>query len=385
MVTFSSPSVRARISVRNLARFLIVAMLMVTALGYVPAAAVNQPPLIDAEQTATIDFPLTIDFRLVAEAPEPVSRAELRYTIAGKEYSNAAVVSFEETTAVDASYTVDAQVDYIEPGVDVVFHWVLGPSDDPIAQTAEQTITWVDESFGWQRYDSEDVRLYTYGNDEEFDRYILQVAQESADKYKLAYDVPEIEPMRIWVYTSAADFARTLRQNSESWIGGFSLPEAGVIAIPIEPGDVYTVERVVSHEVSHHVLYQATKNPFTYAPTWLDEGLAVTGQLAGNTSDLQLVLGAFEEGTLPTLRTLTSSFPTDPAAANRSYATSHVVVGYIIDTWGTDAITGLIRQFRASSTADQALLAVLGTDTEGLDTQFRDWLGQQASTAGVLH
>lgn len=369
----------------NLVRFLIAAVLAVATFGYLPAAALNQPPLVDAEQSANIDFPLTIDFRLVAEAPVPVDRVELRYTISGKRYSTAAVVSFQETTSIEVDYTVDAQIDYIEPGVDIVYYWVLGPSDDPVAQTEEQTITWVDESFGWQKYESEDVRLFTYSGDEGFDRYILQVAQESADKYKIAYDIAEIDPMRIWVYANGSDFARTLRQNSESWIGGFSLPEAGVIAIPIEAGDVHSVERVVSHEVSHHVLYQATNNPFTYAPTWLDEGLAVTGQLAGNTSDFQLVLGAFEEGTLPTLRTLSSSFPTDPAAASRSYATSHVVVGYIIDRWGADAITGLIRQFRASATADQALSAVLGVDTEGLDAQFRDWLAQQANTAGVLH
>lgn len=148
------------------------------------------------------------------------------------------------------------------------------------------------------------------------------------------------------------------------------MPQAGVIAVPIEDGDDYSVDRVISHEVSHHVLYQATKNPFSYPPTWLDEGLAVVGQIAGNESDLQIVLGALEEGG-PSARALSSSFPTDPAAANRSYATSHIAVQYIIDTWGQDAITQMIQQFRTSATADEALLAVIGVDTEGLDAQFR--------------
>ena len=217
----------------------------------------------------------------------------------------------------------------------------------------------------------------TYDDDADFDQYILQSAQEAADKYKLEYDIAEIKPMRIWVYASGRDFATTLRQNSETWVGGFSLPEAGVIAVPIEPGDDYSVERVIVHEVSHHVLYQATNNPFSYPPTWVDEGLAVVGQLAGNDNDLEIVLGAYQEGTLPTLRTLSSNFPTDAAAANRSYATSHIATQYIIDTWGQDAITGLIRQFRQSATADEALTAVIGLDTVGLDAQFRDWLATQ--------
>ncbi len=119
-------------------------------------------------------------------------------------------------------------------------------TDGPVAQTPEQTFTWIDESFDWQRHDSDDVSVYTYDDDADFDQYILQSAQESADKYKPEYDIAEIEPMRIWVYASGRDFATTLRQNSESWIGGFSLPEAGVIAVPIEPGDDYSVERVIS-------------------------------------------------------------------------------------------------------------------------------------------
>ena len=91
------------------------------------------------------------------------------------------------------------------------------------------------------------------------------------------------------------------------------------------------------------------------------------------------MLGAYEAGTLPTLRTLSSNFPTDPAATTRSYATSHIATQYIIDTWGQDAVTGLIRQFRESATPDEALMAVIGLNTEGLDAQFRDWLATQSS------
>jgi hypothetical protein len=341
-----------------------------------PARAA-QPPTVEAEQSAEVDFPSTITFHLKAKSPEPVTSAELRYTTSGKQYSNSAVVTFGETTSVEAEYQVDAQIDYIEPGVDVTYFWVLESADGPVAQTPEQAFTWIDESFDWERHDSADVSVYTYDDDADFDQYILQSAQEAADKYKLEYDIAEIEPMRIWVYASGRDFATTLRQNSETWVGGFSLPEAGVIAVPIEPGDDYSVERVIVHEVSHHVLYQATNNPFSYPPTWVDEGLAVVGQLAGNDNDLEIVLGAYQEGTLPTLRTLSSNFPTDAAAANRSYATSHIATQYIIDTWGQDAITGLIRQFRQSATADEALTAVIGLDTVGLDAQFRDWLATQ--------
>lgn len=360
---------------RLLAFVLLLSALAPTTSG---AKASVQPPTIEADQSAELDFPLTVTFWLTVTAPEPVDHAELRYTTSGHEFSNAAVVEFDETMSVEAEYTVDAQIDYIEPGVDITYFWILGNRDGPVAQTAESTVTWIDDAFDWQRMTSQDVSLYVYEDDDEFNQYILQVAQESADKFKLEYDIAEIEPMRIWVYASGRDFATTLRQNSESWIGGFSLPQAGVIAVPIESGDDYSVDRVISHEVSHHVLYQAARNPFSYPPTWFDEGLAVVGQLAGNESDLQIVLGALEEGQLPTLQTLSSSFPTDPVVANRSYATSHLAIEFIIGQWGQQSIGDVIRAFREGVTADQALLSVLGVDTAELDALFRDWLVNQA-------
>ncbi len=359
-------------------RIVLIALLLVPpVLGSSRIGAYAQPPEIAADQSVEIDFPLTATFKLSTTTPVPVDRAELRYSTSGHEYSNAAMVEFGETTSVEVEYSVDAQIDYIEPGVEITYFWILANADGPVAQTEQSTLTWIDDAFDWQQLDSEDVSLFVYEDDEDFNQYILQVAQESADKYKLEYDIASIDPVRIWVYANGRDFATTLRQNSESWIGGFSLPQAGVIAVPIESGDDYSVDRVISHEVSHHVLYQAAKNPFSYPPTWLDEGLAVVGQLAGNQSDLQIALGALEEGSLPTLQTLSSSFPTDPAAANRSYATSHMAVEFILSQWGSDAIGNIIRAYRGGVTADQALNTALGVDTAGLDALFRAWLTEQ--------
>ncbi|MEZ4505532.1 MAG: peptidase MA family metallohydrolase [Thermomicrobiales bacterium] len=353
---------------------LLLALLMPGAHG---VRATAQPPTIQADQSAELDFPASATFHLSAAAPVPVDSAELRYITSGHEFSNAAVVEFDATTEVQVEHTVDAQIDYIEPGVDITYYWILSNADGTVAQTEESTVTWIDDSFDWRRLDSDDVSIYVYEDDDEFNQYILQVAQESADAYKQQYDIAEIDPMRIWVYANGSDFSTTLRQNSESWIGGFSLPQAGVIAVPIESGDDYSVDRVISHEVSHHVLYQATRNPFSYPPTWFDEGLAVVGQLAGNENDLQIVLGALEEGALPTLMTLSSSFPTDAAAANRSYATSHIAVEYLMQQWGEAVIGDIVRAFRGGVTADQALLSTIGVDTVQLDAQFRAWLETQ--------
>ena len=67
-------------------------------------------------------------------------------------------------------------------------------------------------------------------------------------------------------------------------------------------GGTREVGRVIPHEVSHQLLYQATKNPFNSPPTWLDEGLAVSNQESGNEDSPALLKDATEKGHLFSIR-----------------------------------------------------------------------------------
>ena len=55
-------------------------------------------------------------------------------------------------------------------------------------------------------------------------------------------------------------------------------PALHVIMAVLPPGNYDEVGRVVPHEISHQVLHQATDNPFSRPPQWLNEGLAVYWQ-----------------------------------------------------------------------------------------------------------
>jgi len=76
-----------------------------------------------------------------------------------------------------------------------------------------------------------------------------------------------------------------------------------------------------------------------------------------------------------TLQTLSSTFPADPEQASLAYAQSGSVVEFIIDTYGQEALAGLLEIFSEGALYDEALEEALGVDTWGLDKAWRESIG----------
>ena len=94
---------------------------------------------------------------------------------------------------------------------------------------------------------------------------------------------------------------------------GSAYPDLGVIQAVVPENSESEVRRVLPHEISHQLLYQATANPFTVTATWIDEGLAVVGQTGGKDFYRDVVADAYNDDELLSLRGLISAFPFDPA------------------------------------------------------------------------
>jgi hypothetical protein len=133
----------------------------------------------------------------------------------------------------------------------------------------------------------------------------------------------------------------------------------------------------MTHEMSHLVIHQATKNPFGGLPVWLDEGIAVYNENRDNLDEdfRGTFERAVEEDQLMTLRSLSSPFPGDPLEANLAYGQSGAVVKYIVDTYGSEAMAELLAIFAEGALYDEALEQTLGVNTDELDNGFRASLG----------
>ncbi|HEX2282448.1 MAG TPA: peptidase MA family metallohydrolase, partial [Thermomicrobiales bacterium] len=145
------------------------------------------------------------------------------------------------------------------------------------------------------------------------------------------------------------------------------------------------VGRVVPHEISHQVLYQATKNAFSSPPQWLDEGLATYWQESGRDRFYSYALELAATGEVPPLRTLNGTFPYDRDGATASYAFSLSAVMYILDTWGDEGMSKLLATFPEGITHEDAIEQGLGITFDELDRQWREDLladAQQVGAAG---
>src|SRR5215213_1569506 len=269
------------------------------------AAPAAIPSLAVARNEATAKFPDGITFTLDAESTDPVANVELLYREPGLETFSVELPSFTAgATDLEIEQPVDLRSGELPPGVDVQYHWRITEDDGDIVETPEQTILWADNRYDWTPLSGQDVTVYTYNADPAFQQAILDAAERTITSLKESYDAKLEQPVRVWAYAGKEDLYGALAPNSEQWIAGAAYPPLHVIMAVLPPGDYDEVKRVVPHEISHQVLYQATGNAFNSPPQWLDEGLAVYWQETGRDRFYSYALELAASGVVPPLRTL---------------------------------------------------------------------------------
>jgi hypothetical protein len=131
----------------------------------------------------------------------------------------------------------------------------------------------------------------------------------------------------------------------------------------------------MAHELAHLVTFQMTYNPYSDIPIWLNEGLSMYAQGPLNPTFAYLLDKAISEDKLFSVQTLSSDFPADPDGARLSYAESYGLIQLLIQHYGQEKMLSLLSIFKQGSTYDNALEAVYGLDTGGLDSLWRQSLG----------
>jgi hypothetical protein len=169
-------------------------------------------------------------------------------------------------------------------------------------------------------------------------------------------------------------------------VGGQAYPLLAVVlaAIPDNEFSDLEIKRVIPHEISHLVLYQATRNPYNVPPAWLDEGLAVHNQEVPYPGGAEELREAAEGGWLLPLKALSGSFGANEEEALLSYEQSGSVVDFILSDprYGAEKLARAVAKFKEGVTYDDALTAGLGITTEQLDAQWRDSLPYNVAPPG---
>jgi hypothetical protein len=325
-------------------------------------------------------FPISIVFTLVAEAAQPIERVELRYRPLDGEVTFVARPPVEPGTTVRLRYARDMRVNYLPPFIDLAYRWRLVLADGSVVESPEQRLAYRDTRYRWVERSRGPVQLFSTVTDPEYIETALAVSERAIVRFGQRFGVALSGPVRIVLYPSPEALRTALPLQSEEWIGGVAIPEYRLVlgGVAAGPGMEEELARLLSHEVLHLVIAQATDNPFGTPPAWLDEGLATLYQEVAEPWLDTALERARRSGTLPSLRALSASFGTDPEAALLGYAASRSVVEYLLTTYGEEGIARLLAAYREGVSDDEALAESLGIDVDQLDRAWRAWLAQRA-------
>lgn len=356
---------------------LVLALLMAVPIALRPAASVAQDGaggVSFGALSATPSFPDVIDFTFSAQSSEEIERVELLFNAVGEETLHLITPDVAESERSAFEFGLNMFQNYYPPGLDVEYRWRVTSASGAVTESERQIVGWYDTRFEWTSIASDQVTLYTYDTDDNFAEEILASAQSTIDELETEYGIERSEPLRIWVYDSQSDLGGATEPNSEPWIAGVSYPGRFLILAAVPDGNSMELRRVIPHEVSHQVLFQATENPFNFPATWLDEGIATYNQDIGTADYVEMVEQAVDANALIPIVTLNMSFPYDDSF-QLAYAQSYSIVSFIIQTFGEDALGDVLNAYKEGVTHEEAVQAGLGISIEELDRQWQASLG----------
>lgn len=367
-----------RISRLLILSFVVSVLIAIPILFSLPTTILAQGEITVISSDAETQFPSTITFSLEIEAASDIVDIDLIYRKSGESLirvSSRVDVDFIPGKLVAASWKWDMlETGGLPPGTEIDYWWLIEDAAGHELQTSPTTIAFADLSHDWQSIASDQVTIFWYDGDLSFIRELVDAADEALGRLTGEIGVALEQSVKIYVYASSGDLLNALIYPQE-WTGGLAFPGYGTVIIGISPDNLAWGKRAIAHEMGHLVVHQALSGFFGYLPVWLDEGLAMDAE-GDLRPDLQILLNeAIAHDTLFSVRSISSSFPTDPDEARLCYAESYSLVQFLIESYGSNKIVNLLDVINEGDTYDDAMLEVYDFNVDGLNTVWRENLG----------
>ncbi len=344
-----------------------------------PAKAQATLPLPDSVKvetnTAAPNFPDNINFRFNATAAPAFKSLELAYRVEGEVETNIRHTNLAPGDPLTADISIDTHKDYLPPGARLSYYWLLDTASGDTYQTPTRQFTYQDTRYAFKELKNGLFTVRWFQGDDKFGQSAMDRVISTVDKLSQLYKVRPDTPINLTIYPDTQTMFTALPPNTQEWVGGQAVPELGTIVLAIAPGDTAEIGRSIPHEVSHQVVYQATRNPYNVTPRWLDEGLAVNNQDKIDGFLIQAFEKARDERTLFPLRVLNGSFPADSQLSYVAYGESVQVVRYILRKYGNAGMEKILGSFKQGVSYDEAVQLGLGISLDQLDREWKQSIG----------
>jgi cellulose synthase operon protein C len=211
--------------------------------------------------------------------------------------------------------------------------------------------------------------------------YLAELAAESHAALTRRYRHTPTGPVRVELYPRHADFS--VRTVGLAGLGALGVSFGDVLALDSpaarEPGS-FNWGATFWHEMAHAITLGASGNR---VPRWLTEGLSVheerRARAGWGSETTPEFLIAYERGELPPVSRLNDGFvrPRSPQHLGHAYHLASLVVEWVEETRGFDALLAMLHGYRDGRTTPELFRSALRAEPEAVDRAFDVWLRQR--------
>jgi len=336
-----------------------------------------------------VRFGESLQFHLTVSSSADITSAVLTYVTTHNQAMTVEPLDLTPAPRVELSYEVDLAHNPLKPFVEIRYLWMVSDANGQQLTVEHDPFFYEDNRFGeWQSLAGQRVAVHWYDGDAAFGGLALGVAEQAVDRMREMIDpaLAPSEPFDLYLYASEADLVPALPATGREWVVGHAYPELRVALAVVPPGSesASTMRRLIPHELTHLLLYEALGSRYRRLPSWLNEGLAVVSEQVPD-PDEELVLGrALQSGQLLSLESLCYSFPRQGDQARLAYAQSSSVVRFIQGNYGHAAVGRLVDSYGGGLSCGAGVRKVLGVSLDSLESQWRESLGVRPQGAIVV-
>ncbi|MEX2294705.1 MAG: tetratricopeptide repeat protein [Gemmatimonadota bacterium] len=255
---------------------------------------------------------------------------------------------------------------------------------DPYNVWYKNTLDLLDTMEGFESYSSDRIRVYVDPEDGEgLALYMLDVAERAYAELAERYGYAPTPPIRVEAFRRSGDFS--VRTFGLTGIGALGVSFGNVLAMdsPAARGtEGFHWASTLWHEMAHAFHLGMTDHR---VPRWFSEGLAVheerrAGPGWGMRPSIPF-FAAYEEGELRSPSELSQSFvrPRSPDEVGFAYIMGSLVMLWIEEEWGADAILGMLEGYRNRTSPDEVIRSRLDLSLAEFDRGFDAWLRDRYS------
>jgi hypothetical protein len=361
---------------------LLVIVALVAASGLPSGAPTASAEIEIRSNAAQNQFPDGIRFTLFMASDTEITEVRLRYRILPGGVSASVIPSCSGGTSCNV-LVGSTRDSYMVPGAQVVYSWELSDSSGAEVTTEEQTVTYDDTRFEWLELTEGNLTVFYYFGDEESQRTVLRVAQETIERFESLERTTLDFPVKVWVYRTAAEMAPAVASRRS---GG---PDDSVRTLgEVGADDTALVSRdtdflnIVRHELAHVVTNHATSHHLADLPTWINEGLSSYAQNDMLPSEAQAFELALRRNAVLPITSLGAAARGSAGDVSVFYAQSGSIIRFMVEVLGEEKFGDFLDAL-AEDTVDGALMTVYGFDTLGLENAWREVVGLPEVEAGA--